>query len=205
MKPITSFFFLSTLCVLQHVALAANSKPVGGQPGKPAGGKPSGPISGNLLEEACKQATNKDLCINSLKKDPNSQGADLTGLAFITLRLAAANAADVESHLRTLMLKNATGLDPDVQQGVQDCIDSYTDANEQLDDSVAALSDRKFKDVVVWVKVAIADSNYCESSLDGEPTVLADKNKVFVQMCENVLSVIKALAPKGGPKEQKYA
>ncbi|PRQ26410.1 putative pectinesterase inhibitor domain-containing protein [Rosa chinensis] len=203
MKPITSFFFLSTLCVLQHVALVANSqpgKPVGGQPGKSVGGQPggtSGPVSGNQIEEACKYATNKDLCITNLKKDPNSQGADLVGLALIAIRLAAANAADVESHLRTLMINNATSLAPEVQQGVSDCIEHYTDANEQLDDSVAAVSAKEFHDVEMWVKVAIGDAAYCQNAMKGQHTVVEQKNKLFTQMCENVLAVIKAVTQKG--------
>ncbi|XP_050365617.1 uncharacterized protein LOC126784177 [Argentina anserina] len=176
MKPIASLIFLATLCLLQHVAL-------GGQP-----------VGGNVLEQACQFAKNKETCINTLKKDPNSQGADLTGLALIALRLAAANAAEVESHLRTLLQKNAP-MSPEIQQGVSDCAETYSDANGQLDDSTAALSEKNFNDIITWVKIAVADSEYCQNAVKGQPTVVADKSKVFLELCDNALSVIKALAP----------
>lgn len=188
MKPFTSFFFLSTLCVLQHVALVASN-----QPGNTVTAGTTGAVGGNLIEVACQHATHKDLCITNLKNDPNSKGADLTGLAYITIRLAAANAADVEAHLRTLLINNASSLDPAVQQGVSDCIEHYSDANDQLDDSVAALSSKAFKDIELWVQVAIGDADFCENSLKGQQTVVSQKNQLFKQMCDNVLAVITSL------------
>ncbi|KAJ0112471.1 hypothetical protein Patl1_00972 [Pistacia atlantica] len=40
--------------------------------------------------------------------------------------------------------------------------DNYMDASEQLDDSVAALTANAYKDVRVWVQVAISDAQSCE-------------------------------------------
>ncbi|XP_007200555.1 pectinesterase inhibitor isoform X2 [Prunus persica] len=193
MNPIAAapFVFLSTLSVLQFVLVAGHESQ------GTNGGSKAGVVNMNLIQQACQHAPHKDLCIDILKNDPNSKGADLTGLAYIAIRLAGAYASEVDAHLRSLLINNATTLSPVVQQGVADCIEHYSDANEQLDDCIAAMSTKNFKDVEVWVNVAISDADYCDDSFSGEKSVVLQKNEAFRQLCNNVLAVVKALPPHG--------
>ncbi|PQQ14395.1 pectinesterase inhibitor isoform X2 [Prunus yedoensis var. nudiflora] len=75
MNPIAAaaFVFLSTLSVLQFVLVAGHESQ------STNGGSKAGVVNVNLIQQACQHAPQKDLCINTLKNDPNSKGADLTG------------------------------------------------------------------------------------------------------------------------------
>ena len=193
MKPIAAaFFFLSTLCAARFVVVAGNGEGEGKSEGSNTEAA-AGEVNMKLLEQACQHSPRKDLCIESLEKDSNSKGADLIGLAYIAVRLAAAMAADVDEHMRSLLMHNATTLDPVIQQGLADCVDHYSDANDQLDDCTAAISASNYKDVEVWVNVAISDADFCDNSLKGQESVMVEKNKAFRLFCNNILSIIKVL------------
>ncbi|CAN6558689.1 unnamed protein product [Malus baccata var. baccata] len=193
MKPIAvAFFFLSTLCAAKFLVVAGNSQAQGVSQGSNTAAA-AGEVNMKLLEQACQHSPRKDLCIETLEKDPNSKGADLTGLAFVAIRLAAAMASDVDEHMRSLLIHNATTLDPTIQQGLADCIEHYSDANEQLDDCVEAISTHNLEEVELWVNVAISDADLCDSSLGGEKSVIKAKNEAFRLSCNNILSIIKVL------------
>ncbi|KAB2605139.1 hypothetical protein D8674_004856 [Pyrus ussuriensis x Pyrus communis] len=193
MKPIAAaFFFLSTLCAARFLVVAGNGQAQGESQGSNTAAA-AGEVNMKLLEQACQHSPRKDLCIETLEKDPNSKGADLTGLAFVAIRLAAAMASDVDEHMRSLLIHNATTLDPTIQQALADCIEHYSDANEQLDDCVEAISTNNLEEVELWVNVAISDADLCDSSLRGEKSVIQTKNEAFRLSCNNILSIIKVL------------
>ncbi|KAH7511236.1 hypothetical protein FEM48_ZijujUnG0031800 [Ziziphus jujuba var. spinosa] len=58
------------------------------------------------------------------------------------------------------------------------------------------VSIRSYKDVEVWVKVAISDADQCESALKGKEPAMVEKNQIFRQLCNNVLAIVKVLAEK---------
>lgn len=183
MKPFTSFFLFSTLFCLslfpQYIVSTVNQNNATGA---------------NLIATACQHSGQRDLCITSLESDPNTHDADLTGLALIALRLASSNASDI-SEFAKVLFKDST-LEPSVQDGAGECLDHYLDAAEQLDDSIAALLAKAYKDVDVWVKVAIGDADQCDTALKGKESTMGPKNEVFRQLCNNALAITKVLAEK---------
>lgn len=145
-----------------------------------------------LLDTACQHAGHKKFCVSTLESDPNIHGADLTGLGLIALRQASSNASDIAEHIKTLL--NDTSLDPEVQDGVAECLEHYLDAAEQLDDSIAALLSKAYKDVEAWVNVAATDAISCDAALSGgHESVLGEKNEVFRWLCDNALAINKVL------------
>ncbi|KAH7517043.1 putative invertase inhibitor [Ziziphus jujuba] len=181
MKPVIISLFLSSLCFLScsSQSVFANESNATGT---------------NLIETACQHAGQRDLCVTTLEADPNTHDADMLGLALIALRLASSNASDISEHAK-LLFKDTT-LEPTIQDGYGECLDHYLDAAEQLDDSIAALLTKAYKDVEVWVKVAISDADQCESALKGKEPAMVEKNQIFRQLCNNVLAIVKVLAEK---------
>lgn len=181
MKLIATSLFISSLCFIS--CLAHNIL-----------GNASNATGTNLIETACQHAGQRDLCVTSLEADPNTHDADIQGLALIALRLASSNASDISEHAKGLF--RDTTLEPTIQDGYGECLDHYLDAAEQLDDSIAALLAKAYKDVEVWVKVAISDAEQCEAILKGKEEPMVQKNEIFRQLCNNALAIVKVLAEK---------
>lgn len=145
----------------------------------------------SLVAEVCGQCKNRDLCLSSLGTDPNSVGADLSGLTLISIRAATANATDTSAYIRLML--NDTSLEPGVQQALNDCADSYDDAVQQLDDSLAALTVRNYADLRKWVQTAAADADSCGaafSTLGADKLGVSHRSKTIRQLCNNALTVI---------------
>ncbi|KAB1222955.1 putative invertase inhibitor [Morella rubra] len=152
----------------------------------------AGTNSSNLIEHACEHSIHKDLCISSIGSDPSSKQADLRGLASIAVTLAYKNATNILDRLHGLV-NNQTDLEPTVEQGLDDCADHYLDAAEQLENSLAALSAKAYPDVSTWVKVAVADADSCEAAFQGQKFEISHKSRVFRQLANNALAIVKVL------------
>ncbi|KAK9282502.1 hypothetical protein L1049_005421 [Liquidambar formosana] len=181
MKPITSFLFLLPLTVflslLPHLLAVDQTN------------------STNLIAKACENSSHKEFCVASLESSPDSQNADLPGLAFIALKLASSNATDTATHISKVL--GAGNLEPLFEQALTDCSEHYLDAIEQIDDSLAALTAKAYKDVESWVDVALSDAQACEEGFkgqDGDALALTRRNRVFRQLCNNALVINKLLA-----------
>lgn len=185
------FLFSLTLCLaLQPLVIVAVETQNTTQNGAQQGG---------LLEKVCKQSTDEELCFSSFKKHPESAKThDLTSLGMIALNITSSNASSILEYIEFLQKKS--GLGPVVEQRLDDCTNNYMDATEQLDDSVAGLMANSYKDVRVWVQVAITDAWTCENgytkSSGKSSWVLTHYNNVFRKLCHNVLLIIKLLEEK---------
>lgn len=175
MKPITTFFFVFTLCLLIVLPqeIAANQEGVVTE----------------QIKQACEHTAHKSLCLSTLSSDPSSQqAANLTILAQVALSIASQNASDITDLVKTLV--NDQSLEPRVQQALADCLDHYLDAAEQLDDSLAALTVGAHEDLKTWVHVAIGDAGLCDAGFKGlKENVMFHRNKVFHQLCQNALAI----------------
>ena len=144
-----------------------------------------------LIEKVCQHSPHSDICMASLRTDPNSGQADMEGLALIALKVAHANATDTSQHIAKLL--NNSALDPFIEQCLTDCSEQYLDAVEQIEDSLVALTAKGFHDVDAWVKAAIADVDTCEQGFKEKPdyeSMLTHRNIIFKQLCNNALAII---------------
>lgn len=176
----TFFFNLITLCVLtfvpQHIFAT----------------KPN-PSGGNVLENACQQTPHKEVCKRVFETVPSAHEADMSALALMSLRIASTNASDMSEQAKTLF-GDKNIVDPQLEDGIADCLEHYVDASEQLDGSIDALLSKAIKDVETWVKVAIGDADACDSAIKDKNSELVLKNKIFRQLCENALALAQFVA-----------
>ncbi|XP_062102964.1 putative invertase inhibitor [Humulus lupulus] len=183
-------YYLNTFFLLFLVTILLSNPP---QPTIAAdNNEPETGIRGEkLIPTACRHAVKKGFCNAMLQSDPYAHDADLHGFGLIALRQAASNASDLSEYVKTLL--NDPKLNPEVQDGAAECLEMYLDAAEQLDDSVAALEAKAYKDINTWVNVAVTDSKSCDDALTGHESVLGEKNEVFRWLCENALAINKVL------------
>ncbi|XP_022759691.1 pectinesterase inhibitor-like [Durio zibethinus] len=148
-----------------------------------------------LVAETCQKVKNTDLCISSLEAEHATQDADLAALALIAIKVASNNGSDTSVYMKKTL--DGTTLEPAVEQNFEDCLDNYGSAMQQLDDSLAALVSRNYKDVKTWLQVAIDDATTCETGLKQRPgndSDLLNKNNIFLQLCSNALDIVNVLA-----------
>ncbi|KDP28188.1 hypothetical protein JCGZ_13959 [Jatropha curcas] len=181
MKPITirNCFFLSSL-VLSLITLFPHQ------------------IAGSgLVEQVCEHSHNKTKCIESFNSNPTSEGASLEQLGVLAIKLAVQNATYTSLYMQQF-LGNQT-LDPAVQQAVSHCAEQYSNASQELEDSIDALSTDDRHTVFTWVSAAITNIESCEDKLkeSGSPdSVLLARNAMFRFLCDNALAINKILTSK---------
>ena len=178
----SSFFVLLhlTLCITLHPHLIVAQQNFGS----------------SLITKACERSAHQDFCLNVLNADPNSQTADLKGLAFNALRYTSTNVTDTSVFIKQ-SLSNTADLDPIVEQALSDCNDVYLSTVDLIDDSINALVSNAYPDVDKWVKAAVANIDTCEASVTnktGSALEVSHKNRILRQLCNTALSVVHVLA-----------
>merc|ERR1712071_25724 len=168
MKPITAFFYLSTLCLFFV---------------------PNQATTVSEIERACNFTSHQELCLSTLGADPNNVRLDLNGLTMVALRIASENATAITEYIHRSS-DNQT-LEPAIQQGLSDCLENYVDSSDQLDSSLASFSAKAFNDVNTFVKAAVAAATSCEAAFNGQVTETSHKSRVFRQLCNNALAILK--------------
>ncbi|KAF4366433.1 hypothetical protein F8388_003671 [Cannabis sativa] len=116
----------------------------------------------DLVSATCKKTLYFQLCVSSLRSDPQSQTSDLRGLAVIALNLSIENGVKALSYINNLMSEAAYKGSQLASTDLSDCVDVYSDAIQNLQDSVQALNDMSFDTVQSFVSAAMTDSETCE-------------------------------------------
>ncbi|KDP43229.1 hypothetical protein JCGZ_22781 [Jatropha curcas] len=93
------------------------------------------------------------------------------------------------------VLGNQT-LDPAIQQALSHCADQYSNASQELENSITALSTDNRHTVFTWVNAAITNIESCEGKLkeSGSPdSIMLARNAMFLFLCDNALAINKIL------------
>ncbi|KAE9615873.1 hypothetical protein Lal_00017691 [Lupinus albus] len=177
MEHITKLFLVLSLCVvvMAHQTLAINNVLKGK----------------NLINNVCNLSPTRDLCVQVLSSDETSANADLRDLAVIALRVAASNASSILTDAK--MLIDDANLNPEVQQGLSDCKENILDAEDQLEDTIAALLEDDDSEAQKWLKAALAAITTCDASIPGDDDVLSLKSAAFRQLCNIAIVITKSL------------
>lgn len=149
------------------------------------------PSPSNLIDQSCKATKHVDLCKSALAPSPKGEELkNLHDLVTRALEYAADNGTQIESQITKLLKKKREN--QFAEQCFQDCSQSYYDAIEQLENSMAALEDKRYDEVREWVEAAISDVESCGDECEG-PSPLAKINKRFTKLCGVVLSLVNLL------------
>ncbi|GMN52912.1 hypothetical protein TIFTF001_022057 [Ficus carica] len=147
----------------------------------------------DLVSTTCKKTLYFNLCISSLRSDPRSESSDLDGLAVIALNLSIAKGVDTLSYINYLKSELASNGSPLMSSYLGDCLAVYSDAVQNLQDSVQALNDKSFDTLRSFVSAAMTDSETCEDGfkevMGSMSSPLSEQNKYFSRLCSNFLAI----------------
>ncbi|XP_022135660.1 putative invertase inhibitor [Momordica charantia] len=189
MNPISILVPILVLSLCQFQILADQLQQQ--QPAASGGG------GNELITKTCTSTPYKDFCISILQSSPKSNGADLYGLAEILMETAAQNVSSIYESINHL--QNDSSPDAFMEQCLADCLESFQDAIDQIEDSVTALEFKAYNDIKTWVSAAMSDAATCDQGFkdrQGYQSPVAQMTAVFDQICSIILAVTHLLAGK---------
>ncbi|XP_038698230.1 putative invertase inhibitor [Tripterygium wilfordii] len=146
----------------------------------------------DLISTACNRTLHQELCISSLRSDPRSHSSDLEGLAEIALNISTIHGVQTLSYINHLKSNVGGNVSEYVLTCLSDCMEEYSEAIDKLEDSVGALMNRSFDDLVTFVTAAMTDSDTCEEGFEENPeevSPLTKRNQDFSMLCSNFLAI----------------
>lgn len=156
-------------------------------------------LAGNdLVAKTCSSTPYNDLCKAILQSSPKSNGADLYGLAHILMDIAAENVTNIYDSIN--QLQNDSNIDSFMDECLTDCLESYQDAIDQIEDSVTALEFKAYNDVKTWVSAAMSDAASCDMGFKDRPgykNPIAPMTTTFDQICSIILAITQQLLTGG--------
>ena len=155
-------------------------------------------VSGDydLIQKTCRSTKYYDLCISSLKSDPNSPNADTKGLAMIMVGIGEANATAISSYLSSQLVGSAN--DSSMKKILKECVNRYNYSSDALQASLQALIMEAYDYAYVHVIAAADYPNACRNSFKRCPRLpyppeLGPREDGLKHLCDVVLGIIDLL------------
>ncbi|KAJ7980419.1 Pectinesterase inhibitor [Quillaja saponaria] len=144
--------------------------------------------NGDLIDQTCKQTPYSDLCVSSLKSNPQSSNTDLKGLALVMVNNVLANATETLNYIEGL-IKQTT--DQQLEQALAFCAELYIPVVKySLPEAADAVSHGRFGFANYGISDAGNEAVTCEKKFSGSAkSPLTDRNK-FVQKLSDVAAAI---------------
>lgn len=134
-------------------------------------------LLGNLIERTCRQTPFYDLCIYSLKSNPESRDADVNKLAKIIVDSLKTKATDTLDLIDELLM-DGLALDPAMMKALTSCAERYNVIiRGDVPEITEALNTGNYKFAEKGTNDAAVEANSCEMEFPGK-SPLTDMNKL---------------------------
>ncbi|KAI4374198.1 hypothetical protein MLD38_012217 [Melastoma candidum] len=146
-----------------------------------------------LIHKACQNTGYYDLCVSSLRSDPNSTAADTKGLARIMIGVAAANATSTSLFLSSMVI--GTVNDPVTAKLLRGCADKYSLADDALQAAARDLTTESYDYAYVHITAARDYPNVCRNSFKRNagstyPPELARREDGLQHLCDVISGIV---------------
>ncbi|XVE87251.1 hypothetical protein DITRI_Ditri18aG0101500 [Diplodiscus trichospermus] len=149
-------------------------------------------LLGNLIEKTCRQTPFYDLCIWSLKSNPESRDADVKKLAEImvdSLKTKATETLDLIDEL----LQDGLALDPAMQKALTSCAERYNVIIKgDVPEIIEAIKTGNYKFAERGTNDAAVEANSCEMEFP-DKSPLTDMNKLVHDVSVVAASIVKII------------
>ncbi|XP_027333209.1 cell wall / vacuolar inhibitor of fructosidase 1-like [Abrus precatorius] len=132
------------------------------------------PNDEKTIENTCKKTPNYSVCLQSLKANPGSSGADVNGLAQIMVKVMKAKANDGLKKIHELQ---RLGAGPTQRKALSSCADKYKAILiADIPQATEALQKGDPKFAEDGANDAANEATYCESDFSGKSPLTSQNN-----------------------------
>ncbi|KAK7350518.1 hypothetical protein VNO77_09220 [Canavalia gladiata] len=155
-----------------------------------------------LIKQTCKNCSKSDpnisykFCITSFQSDRRSHWAKtLQELGLLSIKLVRHNVTNTSAHINEL-LKRKKGLDPFIEECLDDCLEVYSDSISTLRGAIRDYKAMRYADSNVKLSSVLDASTTCEDGFkqkNGVVSPLTKRNKDTFQLSAIALSIVNML------------
>lgn len=141
----------------------------------------------DLIRTVCSKSRNPPVCNWVLRSDPRSRGSDLTGLGEIAIEKAQAAVKVATAAVKTVRPKGSR-----IKGVVSTCLETFSDAVDDLNDSKQFLKSRDKQSLNVHASAALDNVDTCDDEFNtagGEPAIVARATKKAGDVIDVVLVI----------------
>lgn len=143
----------------------------------------------NLIQNTCKSTPNYALCVSTLRSNPKSSRADVTGLGLIII-----NAVKAKSTVELQSITRLSDSNPNLKKQLSECVEDYKIIlSDLIPEAVQALTlgDPKFGEDGMNGVVHVADQ--CVRSFQALHSPIPSNNKLVHDLSLVAVSIIRLL------------
>ena len=149
----------------------------------------------NLVQETCNKTRYSDVCLETLKSDPNSKTADVKGLARIMLKHGLAYSKD--TYARVNKMFNETK-DPIMKSCLHVCSEIYSLSVEvNFPHAITALENNDYRESSRILDSAYDDPETCNDAFVERPVIktppFTDRNNYLEKMIDVACTIVNSL------------
>ena len=132
------------------------------------------PNNEKLIENTCKKTPSYNVCLQSLRANPGSSGADVNGLAQIMVKVMRAKANDALNRIHELQ---RVGTGPNQRRALSSCASKYNAiVIGDIPQATEALQKGDPKFAEDGANDAANEATYCESDFNGKSPLTKQNN-----------------------------
>ncbi|XP_044500797.1 cell wall / vacuolar inhibitor of fructosidase 1-like [Mangifera indica] len=141
----------------------------------------------DLIERTCKATPYYDLCVKTLKSNPNSSGADVKGLASIA---ATGTLKEAMGTLKKIYQVFREAKDPVWKKSVQTCLEAYSIITKiDLNQVSLGITEGNYQRAIDCASDLPKQTEKCQNSFEKSP--FTGENLVVHMLAEVVISIVK--------------
>ena len=145
------------------------------------------------VQDICSTTQDPPFCVKALNSDSRTAGADLKGLAQISIDLAKADATKTAPLIASLEEK---AKDPKLKGRYETCAENYDNSIDSLDECTESVSSGDYNSLNIQASAAMEGPETCLDSFEGppeDPSQLPGKCEDLIHLCSIILAISKRL------------
>eukprot|EP01018_Ginkgo_biloba_P036992 Gb_08072 [translate_table: standard] len=181
--------FAASLLLLMHRAPSVGARTNTNKDQNPA---PANNATADFIKAACNYTLYPDVCVSSLSPYGGSINAHQSKLVQVAVKVSLINATDTSDWAENLERRERMEIGE--RAALQDCMENFEDALDQLNGSLAELRHLRLKtfkfqisNVQTWLSAALTDQDTC---LDGFQDINGEVKGLLLVRVQNICKLI---------------
>ncbi|RAL38603.1 hypothetical protein DM860_002581 [Cuscuta australis] len=151
-------------------------------------------VNSDLVDDVCAKTQHPSICLQALRSDPRTTGADLETLGLISIDIST-NETKTAKAIVNALLAGARD-DPRLENRYESCLENYQDSIESLEICPDMLRMRDYASLNIRASAAMDRPDTCDDNFEdppAEPAELRDESVKVQTLCSIVCVISNVL------------